>query len=129
MATFFDISDETAVAVGTRVFCFDVNQHGSVVQTQTLGLVYAPTVLTDGGARVLYCGTRLPLVCPFFPPFLQAMEQLGYAPEEVERFKGLWQGATTGLSQRKALAEGLEQARAAGEVPQYIETVKTQLGL
>lgn len=128
MSTFSDL-EEHGVAVGTRVFCFDVNESGSVVQPQTLGLAYAPTVLTDGGARILYCGSRLPQVCSYVPPFLQTMEQLGIAPEEVERFKQAWQGATTSLSQRKALAEGLEQARAAGEVPQYIDTVKTEIGV
>ena len=117
------------MAVGARVFCFDVDGQGSVAQLQTLGLSLAPTVLTDGGVRKLYCGTRLPEVCPYFPAFLQAMEQLGYASDEVGRFKAAWRGKTATAGQRRRLAEGLEDARAAGTVPQYISTVKTELGV
>lgn len=91
--------------VGTVVWCYDRNEFGKIVHDSTLGISRAPTVQTETGTKVMYCGDNKKNYCEYIPVITDTMISQGYTQQEVDDVRKKWYNKTK--AQRFALFCGL----------------------
>ena len=120
-------STQNRCYIGTRVYCFDKDQEGTVVYEKSLGLPFAPIIEFSSGERAMYCGEGLKDVCQYVLFFTTTMSELGYSEDDIASFRRLWFQNTNRETQRRVFGEGLEKAKEENNTGEYIKSILNTL--